>query len=528
MKMIKLRKIFAITMVMFLTIAVKINAASISGNTDVNVGDTITLTFDFGTNIAAYDSINVSYDKGMLEYVSGDSLNEELWWDSTQQSQGVRTKTYIFKAICEGSTKVIATINGAIDASIGMDELGTLTAEKLINISTKTEELPVENNTSNISNTNNGSNGNSIIANGNNYLRYLQISEEGLTPNFTRNITDYSLAVGENVNSIEVLARAEDPNATVEVTGNDNIVDGENYINIKVTAENGYYRIYTITVTKTSNKETSNAYLQDIIIENYELNKAFQSEILEYDIGEVLSTIDRLNVIATAKDSNAKIEITGADNLVDEGQGEIIIKVTAPDGITTKEYKIKYTIKAATSEQVLDKDMEDHLKDIQESKTKKEVVLAYLKYIFSAIKKNYLLILMYLLVLLEFIEIVALRKKLKRDNTNDDNNPPPQKDILKVDVDKKEELSKVDNVQLSQINNIVEEKLVDSNVQENEEVKTGRKGSLEKNVFKADGIKLVDLDKSEETKDELTFNIFENLSDEDIKKMLNDQIDNDK
>ena len=135
---------------------------------------------------------------------------------------------------------------------------------------------------------------------------------------------------------------------------------------------------------------------------------------------------------------------------------------------------------------------------------------------------------MYLLVLLEFIEIVALRKKLKRDNTNDDNNPPPQKDILKVDVDKKEELSKVDNVQLSQINNIVEEKLVDSNVQENEEVKTGRKGSLEKNVFKADGIKLVDLDKSEETKDELTFNIFENLSDEDIKKMLNDQIDNDK
>ncbi len=528
--MIKLRKIFTIFVIMFLTFSVKINAASINGNTDVNVGDTVTLTFNFGVNIAAYDSINISYDSEMLEYVSGDSLNEGVWWDETSESQGIRTKTYVFRAISDGSTKVMATVSGAVDAGVEMDELGTLTAEKLINISTKVEEPQVDNNTQNTPNTNTGSNNNSITANGNNYLRYLQISEEGLTPNFTKNITDYSLAVGENVNSIEVLARAEDPNATVEITGNDNIVNGENYINIKVTAENGYYRIYTITVTKTSNKETSNAYLQDIIIEDYELDKAFQSEILEYDIGEVLSTVDKLNVIATAKDSNAKIEITGANNLVDEGQGEIIIKVTAPDGITIKEYKIKYTVKAATSEQVLDKEMEDHLKDIQESKTKKEIVLSYLKYIWTAIKKNYLLILMYLLIIVEFVEIVVLRKRLKKSNSDDDNNPPPQKDILKVDIDKNQELPQTDNIEPPQVNNMVQGKFVESepNVQKNEEVKIGRKGSLEKNVSKADGIKLVDLDKDEGPKDELTFNIFENLSDEDIKKMLNDQIDNEK
>ena len=154
-----------------------------------------------------------------------------------------------------------------------------------------------------------------------------------------------------------------------------------------------------------------------MIIENYELDKAFQSEILEYDIGEVLSTVDKLNIIATAKDSNAKIEIIGADNLVDEGQGEITIKVTAPDGTTTKEYKIKYTVKQATADEILDKQIQDHLKEIQDSKTKKDIVLSYLKYIWSAIKKNYLLILMYLLILIEFIQIIVLRRKLKKANS---------------------------------------------------------------------------------------------------------------
>ena len=116
-----------------------------------------------------------------------------------------------------------------------MDELGTISAEKLVNVSIKKDEPQIDNN-QNTGNTNVVS-PSSPTANGNNYLRYLQISEEGLTPNFTKNITDYSLAVGENVNSIEVLARPEDPNATVEITGNENIVNGENYINIKVTAE---------------------------------------------------------------------------------------------------------------------------------------------------------------------------------------------------------------------------------------------------------------------------------------------------
>lgn len=122
----KLRRIFTIAVFMFLALTLNIKAASISGNTDVYVGDTVTLTFDFGVNIAAYDSINVAYDTSILEYVSGDNLNETVWWDESQDSQGIRTKTYVFRAISQGSTKVMINVNGAVDAGESMEELGTI------------------------------------------------------------------------------------------------------------------------------------------------------------------------------------------------------------------------------------------------------------------------------------------------------------------------------------------------------------------------------------------------------------------
>ena len=532
MNKVKLKRVAVFMFIFTLVITSRIYAASITGNSSVYVGDTFTLTFDFGTNVAAYDNLGVSYDTSMFEYVSGDSLNEEVWWDQTEASSGIRTKTYTFRALKEGSSKITVVTNGAISANEAMDPLGTITAEKMIDVSKKqtNDNTTVPDNTQNtIGNVNPDSN----TSSGNNYLKYLQISEEGLTPNFTRNVTDYSISVGQNVNSIEVLARAEDPNARVEISGNTNLVDGDNIITIKVTAQNGYYRIYNIIVTKSADKEKSNAYLESLIIEGYELNKKFQSEVFEYDIGEILSTVKSLNVIASAKDKDAKIEIVGADKLVDSGEGEIIIKVTAPDGTTTKEYKIKYTVKTATEEEKSEQEMKDYLKDIQDSKSKKEVILSYIKYIWAAIKKNYLLVLMYLLILIEFIYIIVLRKKIKK-LTNNNGPDDPDKTILKVDK-RQEDVKLPPQDDLVKTNVKIDPPKVDllEDTANSDDIpqKIERKGSLEKGTFRAEeinssGIKLVDLDKNDGPKDELTFNIFENLNDEDIKKMLEEQIDN--
>lgn len=539
----KLRKITTIILALVILVGTNIYAASLSGNSSVKVGDTFTLTFNFGTNVGAYDSLNVSYDTTMFEYVSGDALSESVWWDQTTESKGISTKTYTFKALKEGSSRITVVSNGTISANETMDSLGTVTAEKMVNAYVPKDESQNQNQTPPATPPAN-TNTQKPTSNSNNYLKYLQISEEGLTPNFTRNVTEYSVAVGENVNSLQILARAEDSNARVEISGHESIKEGENKVQIKVTAQNGYYRIYTITVTKTKDKDKSNAYLENLIIEDFNLDKAFQSEVLEYSIGEILSTQQAINVVAATKDPEATIEIIGANTLAKVGEGEIIVKVVAPDGVTQKEYRIKYMVKEATIEDEAEQEMKEYLKDIQNNKSNKDVAIAYIKYIWAAIKKNYLLVLMYLLILIEFINIVALRKKVKKlsnENEEDgpDDTPPSEKEILKVEIkedksmeEQLEPTTTTENMQTMQIPLLDEKRVDDTEIQ-----RIGRRGSLEKNTSRAEGIeeeapqssgiKLVDLDKNDGPKDELTFNIFDNLTDEDIKRMLEDQMDKD-
>jgi len=521
------KKIAFIVLSLLLIINTKLYAASLNGNSNVNVGDTFTLTFNFGTNVAAYDSINVSYDTNIFEYISGDSLSESVWWDTSEQSLGISTKSYTFRAKAAGSSRIVVVANGVVSADNDMTKLGTVTSEKLVNvaqISNTEEQKPTV-----TQNTQGNLNINSNTSSGNNYLKYLQISEEGLNPYFNRKTTDYSVTVDENVSSIDVVALADDSNAKVEISGNNNLVDGDNYITIRVTAENGYYRDYTIIATKAKDASKANAYLENLIVEGYEFEKEFQSESLIYDIGTIESGTKSLSVVAIAKDPSAKVEINGADNLKDSGDGEISIKVTAQDGTTIKEYKIKYNVKAATKEEIQEKQMQDYLKDIQGSNSKKDIAISYLKYIWTAIKKNYLLVIMYILVVASFITILILSSKLKKAKNS---NYGEEKTILKVEPEEKNNnintLNNADNQELNIEPPKIE--LLNENTNQNIELnKTTRTGSRADNVEENKDIKiqLEDLDKNEGPKDELTFNIFENLTDEDIKKMLDDQIEND-
>ena len=63
--------------------------------------------------------------------------------------------------------------------------------------------------------------------------------ESVLDPVFEKNTLNYQLRVLENVTSLTLLMNLEDPNATYEVTGNENFVIGSNTVKIKVTAEDG-------------------------------------------------------------------------------------------------------------------------------------------------------------------------------------------------------------------------------------------------------------------------------------------------
>ena len=128
MKKIKILSLLTI----FLLMPCIVYGASISGGTIYKVGDFVDIIFYFGTNVAAYDSLSVSYDATSLQYISGDPLNETLWWDSSQASQGIRLKSYRFKALKNGTTNIRVNVIGAVSANYNMDRLGNLTANKTI------------------------------------------------------------------------------------------------------------------------------------------------------------------------------------------------------------------------------------------------------------------------------------------------------------------------------------------------------------------------------------------------------------
>ena len=72
-----------------------------------------------------------------------------------------------------------------------------------------------------------------------------------LEPAFNPEILEYNAEIENDIDSLNILAIPQRENATVEITGNENLEIGENIISIRVLAENGISeKTYTIKVNK--------------------------------------------------------------------------------------------------------------------------------------------------------------------------------------------------------------------------------------------------------------------------------------
>lgn len=67
-------------------------------------------------------------------------------------------------------------------------------------------------------------------------LGTLSIKGFNLYPSFKSNIYGYNLTTNELVQELEILAEPENEKATIEITGNENLIEGDNIIKIIVTA----------------------------------------------------------------------------------------------------------------------------------------------------------------------------------------------------------------------------------------------------------------------------------------------------
>lgn len=169
-------------------------------------------------------------------------------------------------------------------------------------------------------------------------LSEITISEGELNPNFSSSITNYSVNVEYEVESIELNAIATNGEATISGNGEKQLNVGDNSFIIKCTAEDGSYTDYTININR---QKSDDATLSSLEVEGQTLSPEFNSNVTNYNV-EVLNTVDNVNIIAKANDTNASI--SGAGNqAVNVGANNFNIVVTAQDGTTNKTYSINIT-----------------------------------------------------------------------------------------------------------------------------------------------------------------------------------------
>ena len=160
---------------------------------------------------------------------------------------------------------------------------------------------------------------------------------------------DWSAEVPNSVTEVEIYGNAKDDKATVEGLGKVSLKEGNNTFEVKVTAEDGSTKTYTLTIKRQTAEETakeaSEARLSNLGIkpEEYDFS-GFSKDKTEYT-AEVPNDVEEIEVYATAVDSKAQITGIGMIELK-EGENEIKVEVIAQNG-EKKAYTIKVTRKAA-------------------------------------------------------------------------------------------------------------------------------------------------------------------------------------
>ncbi len=168
----------------------------------------------------------------------------------------------------------------------------------------------------------------------NNYLASLKIEGANLRPGFNQNTLNYEVSVPFSVENINVEAKAKDSKAKVSISNQNNLVAGETRnVTVKVTAENGSVRTYTIKVTRESdpNKvQSSNNYLSSITIDVGMLSPLFDKEKTKYYI-YLPYEIEGINLLATAEDGSATINSDLPETL-EVGYNKFVFTVVAENG----------------------------------------------------------------------------------------------------------------------------------------------------------------------------------------------------
>lgn len=172
------------------------------------------------------------------------------------------------------------------------------------------------------------------VASSDNTLKSLAVDGYEMSPAFNKNTLNYAVTIPFDATEVIINAEQNDSKAKVEITGNNDLKVGENTINVKVTAENGSIKTYTVKVTREEEKPVveldSDATLKSLNISGYTLSPTFNKNTNVYSIN-VAENITGLNIDAIPNSDKATIKIEG-NNGWQYGMNNVSIVVTAENG----------------------------------------------------------------------------------------------------------------------------------------------------------------------------------------------------
>jgi hypothetical protein len=152
---------------------------------------------------------------------------------------------------------------------------------------------------------------------------------------------DVILAKDITVTEVSVEVTTVDENSQVEITGNTDLVLGDNVITIAVTAPSGDSTEYTLVYRLGG--LAGNAKLKSLLVGTQVIDLAASSSTVELKAGS-----KSVPVFAATEDQNATVKVTGNKALT-AGNNTVLVTVTAADGTTVREYSVTVFVLALSS-----------------------------------------------------------------------------------------------------------------------------------------------------------------------------------
>lgn len=324
---------------------------SVSGPNTATKGSNITLTYtasNLGSISNGFDGYEgyINYDSSKLEFVS--ATNSVSGWviytnkltnkikfmgyddnpPSNTKNSDTRIFTATFKVLSNAevgeTTLTMDTIKGSTGSGIkivGSDFSKTITISE-----------PAAPKSSN-------ANLNSLkVTNGNNVV--------ALSPEFNKNTTSYTINVSNDISKVVIDGTPEDTKAKITSgIGEKDLSVGNNSVSIVVQAENGTTKTYNINIVR-KNLLSNNSNLSNLSVTGQSLSPEFKPDTTSYKVN-IPNDVTKLDINAIAGDSNAKVVVSGNNNL-SVGKNNILVEVTAEDG-SKKVYTIEATRASATT-----------------------------------------------------------------------------------------------------------------------------------------------------------------------------------